>query len=179
MIFQFIYIPDKVFKEYLLSLCDIDGDGEISVEEAELITEIKCSDISSLEGIQHLRNLEYLDCSNSLLQTLDISCNQSLKYLDCRKTQLKSLDLSQNTQIDQFYSDKLDSIIIGNNTRLLAVLGVYCIQKLRVVSSKTSVHFSNTMEMEDALCKLVKEQNIIERKLENEGFPFPVKPFND
>lgn len=57
-----INIPDEYFKAYLVGEFDKDHDGEISVEEAKLITDISygCqnnTDIVSIEGIEHLTNL--------------------------------------------------------------------------------------------------------------------------
>lgn len=60
---------DAGFKDYLVSRYDRDGDGEISRKEARGIREIGvCSDewnIRSLKGIEHMPNLEILNCTGS------------------------------------------------------------------------------------------------------------------
>ncbi len=60
---EYINIPDKYFKAYLVGAFDTDQDGEISVEEAQQITDISygCqnnTNIVSIEGIEHLNNLQ-------------------------------------------------------------------------------------------------------------------------
>lgn len=60
---ELINIPDESFKAYLVGAFDTDQDGEISVEEAQQITDISygCqnnTDIVSIEGIEHLTNLQ-------------------------------------------------------------------------------------------------------------------------
>ena len=59
-----IGIPDRYFKDFLLSICDANNNGVISSEEAATITEIDLNDIAvpcyitSMEGIEHFANLE-------------------------------------------------------------------------------------------------------------------------
>lgn len=60
---ELINIPDEYFKAYLVGAFDTDQDGEISVEEAQQITDISygCqnnTNIVSIEGIEHLTNLQ-------------------------------------------------------------------------------------------------------------------------
>lgn len=75
---------------------DANGDGEISSLEASRVDVINCtrSDISSLEGIEHFVNLEYLDCSNNYLTSLDLSECAKLVYLNFSYNQIETLNLS-------------------------------------------------------------------------------------
>lgn len=102
-----IGIPDRYFKDFLLSICDANNNGVISSEEAATITEIDLNDIAvpcyitSMEGIEHFANLEkfwdsgdYHIDANSECTVLDFSRNTALKYLDLRSFQgLKKLCL--------------------------------------------------------------------------------------
>jgi|GEM_PF-1724422 Leucine-rich repeat (LRR) protein len=102
-----VYIPDEGFKDYLISEFDTNGDGEISLAEAWVITRIDVytDDIYSLQGIESFLNLERLACGgrpeeddeNGGLTELDLSHNTKLRTLDCRYNQITSLDLSHNT----------------------------------------------------------------------------------
>lgn len=55
-------IPDVAFKQYLTDNFDLDGDGEISYDEAWEVTQISVysDNISSLQGIENFINLNYL-----------------------------------------------------------------------------------------------------------------------
>lgn len=70
-----VHFPDANFKAYMVANFDLNKDGEISKDEASLITRIKCRDrnIQSLEGIEYCTALTDLDCSWNQLTTLDVS----------------------------------------------------------------------------------------------------------
>ena len=57
-----VEIPDTAFKQYLTDNFDLDGDGEISYDEAWEVTQISLysDNISSLHGIENFINLTYL-----------------------------------------------------------------------------------------------------------------------
>lgn len=53
--------------------------------------------LTDLDGIESFRNLEYLDCSNNLLTSLDISKNKHLTALFYHGNQIESVvDISNN-----------------------------------------------------------------------------------
>ena len=111
---------DANFKAYCVENFDKDGDGEISMAEANAVTEINVNTeiVASLKGIEYFENLQSLTCrlqwsqastySNgerhyynanneeifSLLTSLDVSNNTALTTLDCSFNQLTSLDVS-------------------------------------------------------------------------------------
>ncbi len=94
-----VLFEDVNFKAYCVENFDKDGDGEISVSEALLVTSINCSgkDIQSLSGIEYFTNLTELQCNDNQLTSLDVSHNTALTYLNCSSNQLTSLDVSNNT----------------------------------------------------------------------------------
>jgi len=116
---QNVYILDPNFKNALVNhhiiyaaededdipgeLIDLDGDGEISIEEAEAFDGyLLCffQNISDLTGIEAFPNIKWLDCSINNLTTLDISNNLALELLDCSYNfQLSDLDLSNHTAL--------------------------------------------------------------------------------
>ena len=98
---EFIYIPDDVFRTYLLENFDSDGDRRISRNECKTIEEIDCNrkNISSLQGIEYFTALKSLNCRGTEITELDLSNNPDLQYLWCFDTELTALDLSKNTNL--------------------------------------------------------------------------------
>ena len=84
------------FKAYLVENFDTDGDGEISRDEAELITAIECEDLglTSLEGVRNLTNLQTLHCSYNAIETLDVSGMTSLTELLCDHNLITDLNVA-------------------------------------------------------------------------------------
>lgn len=127
-----VAIPDSVFKSYLVSSFDTEGDGEISLVEAWRITdvEVETQQIYSMEGIQYFPNLQYLICGGGLdpngrqargrITSLDLSQNPKLIFLDCRYTSLESLDLSHNPKLQEVtcVSNSLTSLDVSNLSEL-------------------------------------------------------------
>ena len=116
---------------------DTDSDGEISYDEALLITRIDVitDNISSVHGIEYCLNLQDLSChgssahydstlgrfvSSGLLSSLDVSNNTALRRLECNDNQLTSLDVSNNNALRYLgcYSNQLTSLELPNNTAL-------------------------------------------------------------
>ena len=79
---QNVYIPDIVFKNYLLSRTDsinIDNDKEnISLQEAINFKgriNIKSKKIQDLTGIEKFINITYINCESNYLKTITITNN--------------------------------------------------------------------------------------------------------
>ena len=89
------------FKAYLVENFDTDGDGEISRDEAELITAIECEDLglTSLEGVRNLTNLQTLHCSYNAIATLDVSGMTSLTELLCDHNLITDLNVAGCTSL--------------------------------------------------------------------------------
>ena len=119
-------IPDANFKAYLVENFDTDGNGEISFDEALLITSIitYTNNIESVQGIEHMPNLRKLwvrgigdDSYRGQLTSLDVSNNPALEDLACSYTHLTSLDVSNNPALKQLYcyNNQLTSLDVSNN----------------------------------------------------------------
>ena len=114
-----IEIPDANFRAWLLEHFDTDGDGMLSQLEKSNITEIynnRCTDVTSLAGIEHFPNLRRLSWTGwysyetgkyeehrGLLTAVDLSHNPELQYVDLSFNQLSDLDLSSCTQLTDLY----------------------------------------------------------------------------
>ncbi len=114
--------PDANFRSYVSQKCDKDGDGILSAEELEAVTEIYVPQryIEDLKGIEYFTALEIFNCTNNEITTLDISKNTKLRVLRCGGNQLTALDVTNNEQLD--YLDcginELTSLDVSKNTAL-------------------------------------------------------------
>lgn len=121
---QIVNIPDANFKSGLIADTNINtnGDTEIQVSEAEVVTSLDLSGqfILSLEGIQYFTSLNYLDCSNSQLTSLNVTQNTNLLSINCNSNQITSIDLSQNTNLKTLHCshNQLISLDLTQNTLL-------------------------------------------------------------
>ena len=169
-------IPDANFKAYLVENFDTDGNGEISFDEALLITSIitYTNNIESVQGIEHMPNLRKLwvrgigdDSYRGQLTSLDVSNNPALEDLACSYTHLTSLDVSNNPALKYLYCDnnQLTSLDVSNNPALedldcynnqLTSLDVPNNPALVVLhcynNQLTSLDVSNDTELKDLSC---------------------------
>lgn len=107
---------------------DTDGDGKISVAEAEQVLVLKIGkidadallelhrfpnlerlemreiDASSLD-LSKNRKLKHLICCGCNITSLDLSKNVALEYVDCSSNRLTTLDVSKNRALDNLYCD--------------------------------------------------------------------------
>ena len=140
-----VVFEDANFKAYCVGRYDTNGDGEISMAEAEFVTAITVNseNVASLKGIEHFKNLDSLNCSLiwdgsytgddgichfyynndevfSILTSIDVSHNTKLKYLDCGANSFQYLDVSKNAELRTLCCDYnlLITLDLRNNTAL-------------------------------------------------------------
>ena len=124
-----LFIPDANFKAYLLTKCDMDGDGILTKSDAaaynktykgNAIFNINDKNITSLEGIQYFTVITELHCNNTKLTTLDVSKNTDLQELECSNNKLTSLDVSNNPALKSLmcHSNRLTTLDLRNNPLL-------------------------------------------------------------
>ena len=96
-----LVIPDPALKSYLVQNYDYDGDGEISIMEADAITQVNCSGlgISDLSGLEACANLEYLDCSGNSISAIDLPGLTKLTRMVCYDNVLTDINLSGCTSL--------------------------------------------------------------------------------
>ncbi|MGN0642695.1 MAG: hypothetical protein ACI4JJ_06065, partial [Huintestinicola sp.] len=120
--------PDEVFRNYVSTNFDTDGDGYLSDEEIAAVTDIDVSGtvstdggVTSLEGVEFFTELTILRCKyNSGLTALDVSNNTYLTDLYCRETNISILDVSNNTALKVLYCNNtnISTLDVSNNTAL-------------------------------------------------------------
>lgn len=152
----FAIIPDPVFNRLILKDYDKNGDGRLSLEEAERISKLNfCTDsISSLEGIEYFTNLQNLICNGSdverrtgQLTRIDLRQNNHLRYVETDGNNLKEMLLPEN------YSDIEEIHCIYNRLESLNLSGC---PKLKLLwcwgNSLTSLNLSANRFLTDLQC---------------------------
>ena len=102
-----VKFKDPIFEEYVVSHYDLDLDGFLSYEEAENVVALNLSGkkITDFTGIEHLVNLEILDCSSNKMTELDLRKNAKLKVLVCdQNVSLDTITLSGAVNLENLSS---------------------------------------------------------------------------
>lgn len=139
-----VYIPDAIFKNYLLNneAINTNGDDEIQITEAQSFTgRIYCFDMGILDltGIEAFTSLTSLHCGLNRLTSLDITKNTALISLNCSLNQLTSLDVQNNTNLVELdcSQNKITALNVNNNTKLK---DLYCsVNKLTTLEVQKNV----------------------------------------
>ena len=127
-------IPDLVFEKHLIHQgFDNIIDGQVINLNIKYIDSLDVSfdnypsanntsfnKIFNLNGIEDFINLSYLNCSENLIDSIDLSQNINLKYFDCGNNDLVNIDLSQNTDLEYLKcnGNELTNINLDQNTDL-------------------------------------------------------------
>ena len=140
--------PDEVFRNYVSSNFDSDGNGSLSDDEIANAKEIYLNEsgVTSLQGVEYLTEVYYLDCCNNMLTILDVSGNTYLKYFYCEGNYLTELDVSNNTLLDTFFcgTNQLSTLDLSNNSDLLVFNCMY--------NPLTSLDLSNNKLLIEVCC---------------------------
>ena len=143
-----VVFEDENFKAYCVENFDLDGDGEISYSEANVVTNINVDNqgISSLKGIESFTNLSKLDCSSNQLTRLDVSQNTALTELYCFRNQLTEIDVSNNVALSRLfcYSNQLSAIDLSDCSSLT---NLSC-----EINNLTSLDLSNNPILRQVVC---------------------------
>ncbi|MBQ7945994.1 MAG: DUF1566 domain-containing protein [Bacteroidales bacterium] len=95
-------IPDAALKTYLVNSYDDDGDGEISIVEADNITMVNCSGkgVTDLTGLESCTNLVTLNCSNNNITTINLPNLKQLRTLTCNANPIEHINLDNCTALE-------------------------------------------------------------------------------
>lgn len=120
---QTTYVPDDNFEQALIDLgLDDQLDDYVQTANIQPITQLFLFEkgIYDLTGIEDFISLNYLDCENNHLTSLDISQNTDLTFLNCGMNQLGSLDLTQNSALENlsFHENRIAEIDLSQNLNL-------------------------------------------------------------
>lgn len=94
---RYIYLTfyDKAFEAYCLGEFDVDGDGRISRYEAQRVRTVECPErgVASLSDLKEFTRLERLGLPGQRAHALDVTMTR-LEWLDCSDNGLVSLDVN-------------------------------------------------------------------------------------
>lgn len=142
--------PDAVFRNYISSNFDTNGDGSLSASEIEEAKVVEIddynNDLASVQGVKYLTNLERLYIPFSKVTSVDVSGMNSLKAVDimfcedcatlnvtncsnltsilATSTSMKTLDISTNTELYFLAIDENPQLAmpnLANNKDLMAL----------------------------------------------------------
>lgn len=92
---------DQELLSYLSERYDLDGNGELSTEEAARVKTLEIDNsITNLEGLEYLTSLEQLNLSNNHIQHLDLTSFPHLKTLSLQGDSLQTLSLSSDNVLE-------------------------------------------------------------------------------
>jgi Leucine-rich repeat (LRR) protein len=127
---------------------DTNNDGEIQVGEASAIKYLNVNNasISSLDGINSFINLQYLECNQNLLTSLNVSSLINLKRLVCTNNSLTTINTSGLINLNFLNCD-------SNQFTALNVSGLPSLQTLRCrINQLTSINVSGLSNLQVLFC---------------------------
>ena len=120
-IFSKIDISDLALKKYLVDNYDYDGNGEISIAEAENISMVNCSGkgVANLIGLESCTNLVTLDCSNNNITKIELPNLAQLETITCNDCPIELMNFNGCTSLQYLnLQDATTNAIIGNKLHI-------------------------------------------------------------
>ncbi|MBR4345253.1 MAG: hypothetical protein IKP88_21530, partial [Lachnospiraceae bacterium] len=116
--------PDDIFRNYVSENYDINHNGVLSLDEISEAKEMYLngygSDLTSVEGICLLNKLEYIECNDNAVKSIDMYNFPSLDVLLCWNNDLTHLELNGCSSIKTLkcYMNELTSLDISALTNI-------------------------------------------------------------
>lgn len=143
--------PDEGFRNYVSQTIDTNGNGSLSSEEINKVTEIVLpSDVKDCKGIEHFKNLTVFNSSENKpqLNSLDLSQNTAVKEIKCADSGLYSINFSTaNLEILDCRNNNLTEINLSDANSKLRYLDV----------SSNSLAFLNISDNADNITNFIAE----------------------
>lgn len=156
------HFPDDNFRSYVAKNCDTNQDGVLNDAEITAVDGLYINGqmITDLSGIEFFTALQWLDCSNNRLTSLDVSANTALTSLDCCYNQLTSLDTGANNALSELFckNNQLRNLDVSANPDLYWLM---C-----EGNHLTKLDLSNTQELSESI---VSDQTAAIELVESDG----------
>lgn len=123
------------------------GNGEWETMTIDNVSIVRLDGNSKGTTVRINGLIDYFDCAENDLLSLDVSHNVTLATLDCYWTNITELDLSKNTELtklDCSYNE-IETLDLSNNTKLFSLTCYNC--------GLTSLDLSKNTELEEAVVK--------------------------
>lgn len=116
--FNSTYVPDPIFRQYLLDHFDTDHDGTLSINEANSVRHIDCQNlgIASLQGIERFQNIVSINCSGNPISEIDLTFNFSFGSTGSLSVCVRPMFLKEFIALEMNDAD-------GNNVLKHVILG--------------------------------------------------------
>ena len=128
---QLTTIPDASFESALifkgLDTGTVNGVVPTNFIDTVTILSVSTAGISDLTGIEDFTAIQYLQCDNNVLSSLNVTQNTALVDLECSYNYISNLDLSQNPNLSELSCSWgwLSSLDLSNNP---AIESVFCFE---------------------------------------------------
>lgn len=120
------HFPDRYFRMYVSDYFDITKDGYLDFNERTAVTSIDISGgyisdtgkqlkISCLDGIEFFTELQYLDCSENSIASIDVRGMSELESLDCSDNPVAELNARGCRKLSELYC--MNSVISSMDLR--------------------------------------------------------------
>lgn len=122
------FVPDDNFEQALIDLGYDSGPLDDNIPTANISTvtnlDVNSLNIADLTGIEDFVTLTVLNCSNNVLNTLDVTNNTSLTQLFCDGNSISALNVSvlANLQILWCQNNQISTLNVSNNTSLISLV---------------------------------------------------------
>ena len=141
------HFPDENFREFVKSF-DTNEDDRLQDSEIAKVNSMYCSgrQIKDLTGIGYFTELEYLDCGNNEIASLDLRANTKLHIAHCNDNRLTSVNVSgiETLTLLNVTTNNLKSIDVSTNTNLE---DLYC-----GYNQLTALDISNNLSLRTLNC---------------------------
>ena len=136
-------MDDINFMKFCYANFDANGDGKVSMGEANAVNSFVCKDqqVTSVKGIEYFSNIETLDLEYNQISALDLKFFHKLTFANISfNYELTSLDVSKNTELETLVCERcsLTSLILTPTLKTL-----YCAEnKLERLDLSDSANLS-------------------------------------
>ena len=124
-------MDDINFMKFCYANFDANGDGKVSMEEANAVKKFVCNNqqVASVKGIEYFSNIESLNLEYNQITALDLKSFHNLNYLSVRENGLKEIDLSKAPKLtfaNVSFNYNLTSLDVSKNTELKMLVCERC-----------------------------------------------------
>lgn len=119
---DYIQFADISLKKFMLGMFDENGDGNISMSEAEYIQTVNCAgkNISDLTGLERCYNLKYLNCSNNYVSEVILPRLEKLETVIAYGNQIEMIDLDGDVSLSGLYVIDVNTNAISGNAVIIS-----------------------------------------------------------